>query len=73
MEVETRDEIIDIIKHEEEYLNEEIKEEIVKEEVIKPKSKPKSRAKPKVKITKEPVEPIVVEEAIVEVVEPPKK
>ena len=70
MEEETRDEIIDIINHEEEI----VKEEIVKEEEIKPKAKPRpSRAKPKVKISKEPVEPIVVEEAIVEVVEPPKK
>jgi hypothetical protein len=70
MEEETRDEIIDIINHEEEI----VKEEIVKEEEIKPKAKPRpSRAKPKVKISKEPVELIVVEEAIVEVVEPPKK
>ena len=75
MEEETRDEIIDIINHEEEIVKEEIvKEEIVKQEEIKPKAKPRpSRAKPKVKISKEPVEPIVVEEAIVEVVEPPKK
>ena len=62
MEEETRDEIIDIVNNEEPIIEE-----------VKPKSKPKSRAKPKVKITKEPVEPIVVEEAIVEVVEPPKK
>ena len=61
-EEETRDEIIDIVNNEEPIIEE-----------VKPKSKPKSRAKPKVKITKEPVEPIVVEEAIVEVVEPPKK
>ena len=67
MEEETRDEIIDIVNNEEPIIEEEVKEE------VKPKSKPKSRAKPKVKITKEPVEPIVVEEAIVEVVEPPKK
>ena len=62
MEEETRDEIIDIVNNEEPIIEE-----------VKPKSKPKSRAKPKVKITKEPVEPIVVEEAIVEVVEQPKK
>ena len=62
-EEETRDEIIDIVNNEEPIIEEEVKEE------VKPKSKPKSRAKPKVKITKEPVEPIVVEEAIVEVVE----
>ena len=62
MEEETRDEIIDIVNNEEPIIEE-----------VKLKSKPKSRAKPKVKITKEPVEPIVVEEAIVEVVEPPKK
>ena len=66
-EEETRDEIIDIVNNEEPIIEEEVKEE------VKPKSKPKSRAKPKVKITKEPVEPIVVEEAIVEVVEQPKK
>ena len=49
-------------------------EEPVKEEP-KPKAKAKSRAKPKIKITKEPVEPVepVIEEALVEVVEKPKK
>jgi len=67
MEEETRDEIIDIVNNEEPII------EVIINEEVKPKSKPKSRAKPKVKITKEPVEPIVVEEAIVEVVEPPKK
>ena len=61
-EEKTREQIIDIVNNEEPIIEE-----------VKPKSKPKSRAKPKVKITKEPVEPIVVEEAIVEVVEPPKK
>jgi hypothetical protein len=57
----------------------EVKQEEVKEEVkeeIKPKAKPRaSRAKPKVKITKEPVEP-VVEEPVVEetkIEEKPKK
>ena len=59
MEEETRDDIIDIIN------NEEIKEE------VKPIIKAKSRAKPKIKITKEPVEPVVA--AIEEVVEKPKK
>ena len=66
-EEKTREQIIDIVNNEEPIIEEEVKEE------VKPKAKPKSRAKPKVKITKEPVEPIVVEEAIVEVVEPPKK
>ena len=49
-------------------------EEPVKEEP-KPKAKAKSRAKPKIKIVKESVEPVepVIEEAIVEVVEKPKK
>ena len=49
-------------------------EEPVKEEP-KPKAKAKSRAKPKIKIVKEAVEPVepVIEEAIVEVVEKPKK
>ena len=44
-------------------------EEIIEEEEEgKPKAKPKakSRAKPKIKITKEPVEPIIEEEPIVE-------
>ena len=49
-------------------------EEPVKEEP-KPKAKAKSRAKPKIKIVKEAVEPVVtvIEEALVEVVEKPKK
>ena len=49
-------------------------EEPVKEEP-KPKAKAKSRAKPKIKIVKESVEPVepVIEDAIVEVVEKPKK
>ena len=71
MEEGTRDEIIDIINNEEEIVKEEIvKEEIVKQEEIKPKAKPRaSRAKPKVKITKEPVEPIVKESVVEEPVE----
>ena len=64
MEEETRDDIIDIINNEEP-VNEEIKEE------VKPIIKAKSRAKPKIKITKEPVEPVVA--VIEEVVEKPKK
>ena len=71
-EEETREEIVEIIDNNEEPVQEEIKEE----EIPKPKAKAKSsRAKPKIKITKEPVEPVepVIEEAIVEVVEKPKK
>ena len=64
MEEETRDDIIGIINNEEP-VNEEIKEE------VKPIIKAKSRAKPKIKITKEPVEPVVA--VIEEVVEKPKK
>ena len=67
-EEETREQIEEIINNveepaKEEPINEEIKEEI-KEEELKPKAKPKSksRAKPKIKITKQPVEPIVEEE-----------
>ena len=63
-EEETREENYEIINN----------EEPVKEE---PKSiiKAKSRAKPKIKIVKEPVEPVVtaIEEVLVEVVEKPKK
>ena len=74
MEEETRDEIEAIVNNEE-IVNEDVKEEV--KEVIKPKAKPRtSRAKPKqIKITKESVEPVepVVEEAIVEVEEKPKK
>ena len=63
-EEESREEIEDIINN----------EEPVKEEP-KPKAKAKSRAKPKIKIVKEAVEPVVtvIEEALVEVVEKPKK
>ena len=71
-EEETREEIVEIIDNNEE----PVKEEIEEEEIPKPKAKAKSsRAKPKIKITKEPVEPVepVIEEAIVEVVEKPKK
>ena len=67
-EEETRDQIEEIINNNEEPVKEEIKEE----EIPKPKAKAKSsRAKPKIKITKEPVEPVVT--AIEEVVEKPKK
>ena len=68
MEEESRADIIDAINNEEP-VKEEIKEE------VKPIIKAKSRAKPKIKITKEPVEPVepVIEEALVEVVEKPKK
>ena len=70
-EEESRADIIYIINNEEP-VKKEIKEE------VKPKAKAKSRAKPTIKITKEPVEPVVtaIEEApqaIVEVVEKPKK
>ena len=81
-EEESREQIEEIINNEEpacvtkeaviETITEEIKEEKVKP---KPKAKPKSksRAKPKqIKITKEPVEPII-EEAPIEVIEKPKK
>ena len=84
-EEKTREQIIDIVNNEEEIVQEEpvkeeIKEEIKKEEA-KPKAKRASRAKPKIKISKEsvqPVEPVVVEEKpkepVVEVVEEkPKK
>ena len=64
MEEESRADIIDIINNEEP-VKEEIKEE------VKPIIKAKSRAKPKIKITKEPVEPVVA--VIEEVVEKPKK
>ena len=64
MEEESRADIIDIINNEEP-VKEEIKEE------VKPIIKAKSRAKPKIKITKEPVEPVVA--AIEEVVENLKK
>ena len=64
MEEESRADIIDAINNEEP-VKEEIKEE------VKPIIKAKSRAKPKIKITKEPVEPVVA--AIEEVVEKPKK
>ena len=79
-EEKTREQIIDIVNNEEEIVQEEIvkeeiKEEPVKQEEIKPKAKPRaSRAKPKVKIVKEsvePVEPIVIEEPVIE--EQPKK
>ena len=91
-EEETREQIEEIINNNEEPVacelrqqsaaeaSQEIKEEIKEEvkEEIKPKAKPRaSRAKPKVKITKEPVEPVqkieepVVEEPIIE--EKPKK
>ena len=63
-EEESRADIIDIINNEEP-VKEEIKEE------VKPIIKAKSRAKPKIKITKEPVEPVVT--VIEEVVEKPKK
>ena len=68
-EEKTREQIIDIVNNEEEIVKEEIKEEPVKQEEIKPKAKPRaSRAKPKVKISKESVEPVVevVEEKPVE-------
>jgi len=64
MEEESRADIIDAINNEEP-VKEEIKEE------VKPIIKAKSRAKPKIKITKEPVEPVVA--VIEEVVEKPKK
>ena len=59
-EEESRADIIDIINNEEP-VKEEIKEE------VKPIIKAKSRAKPKIKITKEPVEPVVA------AIEKPKK
>ena len=79
-EQEKREQIEEIINNNnEEPIKEEVKQEEVKEEVkqeIKPKSKAKSKAKPKqIKITKEPVEP-VVEEPVVEetkIEEKPKK
>ena len=69
-EEESRADIIDIIN------NEPAKEEIKEE--VKPKAKAKSRDKPTIKITKEPVEPVVTAiaeapQAIVGVVEKPKK
>ena len=69
-EAPPREEIEEIINHNDETVKEDIKEE----ETPKPKSKLKSRAKPQIVITKEPVEPVepIVEEApqpIVEVVE----
>ena len=69
-EQETREQIEEIINNEEPVKDEEIKEE----EEVKPKAKPKakSRAKPKIKITKEPVEPIMEEEPIVEEEQPKK-
>ena len=82
-EEESREQIEEIINNEEpacvtkEAVIETITEEI-KEEEVKPKAKPKSksRAKPKqIKITKEPVEPIIEEapQPVVEVIEKPKK
>ena len=70
-EEKTREQIEDIVNNEETVNEEPVNEEPVteiKEEVIKPKAKPRpSRAKAKVKIVKEPVEP--VEEKPVEPVE----
>ena len=63
-EEKTREQIIDIVNNEEEIVQEEPVKEEIKEEV-KPKAKRASRAKPKIKISKEtvePVEPVVVEE-----------
>ena len=72
-EEKTREQIIDIVNNEEEIVKEEIvKEEIVKQEEVKPKAKRASRAKLKVKIVKESVEPIVVEEPV-EVEKPVEK
>ena len=82
MEEETRDEIEAIVNNEEivqeeivkeEIVKEEIKEEPVKQEEIKPKAKRASRAKVKiVKESVEPVEPIVVDEPVVEEKPEPK-
>ena len=85
-EEKTREQIEEIVNNVDEPVKEEpVKEEPVKEEPVKEEAKPKakraSRAKPKVKISKEsvePVEPVVVEEKpkepVVEVVEEkPKK
>ena len=58
IEEETREQIEDIINHNEEPVKEPINEE------NKPKSEAKSRAKPTIKITKESIEP--VEEPIVD-------
>ena len=76
----TRNQIIDIVNNEEpvkeeikEIVKEEIKEEPVKQEEIKPKAKRASRAKVKiVKESVEPVEPIVVDEPVVEEKPEPK-
>ena len=70
-EEETRDEI-EVIVNNEEIVKEAVIEPIIEEEEeVKPQPKPKARAKAKakVKIVKE----AVVEEAIVEVEEKPKK
>ena len=67
-EEETRDQIEEIINNEEP-VNEAVIETIIEEETIpKPTPKAKSRAKPKIRITKEPVEPVesIIEEPIVD-------
>ena len=63
-EEETREQIEERINNEEPVKD----EEIIEEEEGKPKAKPKAKssAKPKIKITKEPLEPIIEEEPIVE-------
>ena len=64
-EEESREQVEELINNEEPVKEEPINEEI-KEEMPKPKSKAKSRAKPYIKITKEPVEPIIEEEPTVD-------
>ena len=58
-EEETRDAVIDIIKHEETVKEAVIEPIIEEEEEVKPKPKPKTRAKAKNKIVKEPVVEVV--------------
>ena len=58
VEEESREKIEEIINNEEPIKEKEIKEDEIKEEIHKPKAKSKAQAKPKIKITKEPVEPV---------------
>ena len=66
VEEETREQIEAIINNNEGPVKEEPINEEIKEEEIQLKSKAKSRAKPKIKITKESVEPVesMIEEPI---------
>ena len=68
-EEESREQIEDIANNEEP-VKEAVIEPIIEEEEVKPKPKPKarSRAIPNIKITKEPVEP-VIEEPVEPIVE----